>query len=141
MRMGNALWLFQALPEWYFSAAAHPLSAGLLSAVPALGTVLFAVGLALGFIAREPRLLFFLIPFALSQFFVATAGVLRGQLPGTSTMLPQLLFIAVQIVLVTYLIYCVAGARRAAVALAAFSLTYAFFASFIAAMSFSNVWL
>jgi hypothetical protein len=139
--MGNALWLFQALPEWYFSAVVHPLSAGLLSAVPALGTVLLAVGLALGLVARKSRLLLFLIPFALSQFFVAAAGVLRGQLPGTSSTLPQLLFITVQIVLVGYLIYCVAGARGAAVALAAFSLSYAFFASFIAAMSFSNVWL
>src|SRR5258708_3346028 len=139
--MKNALWLFQALPNWYFSAVVHPLSAGPLSAVPALGTVLLAVGLVLGLNGREPRLLLFLIPFAFSQSFVAVAGVLRGQLSGTSSTLPQLLFIAVPIVLVAYLIYYVAGERGAAVAWAASSLTYAFFSCFVAAMSFGNVWL
>jgi len=137
--MENALWLFQALPKWYFSTVMHPLSADALSAVPALGTVSLADGLTLGLIGREPRLFLFLIPFAFSQFFMAVAGVLRGELPGASSTLPQLFFIVVQIVLVAYLIYYVAGARGAAVVLAAFSLTYALFASFVAAMSFGNV--
>src|SRR5260370_26709542 len=94
--MKNALWLFQALPNWYFSAVVHPLSAGPLSAFPALGTVLLAVGLVLGLNGREPRLLLVLIPFAFSQSFVAGAGVLPGKLTGTPSTISQLLFIRVQ---------------------------------------------
>jgi hypothetical protein len=139
--MDNAIWLFQALPKWYFSTVVHPLSAGPLSALPALGVISLVVGLKLGLRGREPRLLLFFIPFAFSQIFVATAGALRGQLPGASSGLPLLLFIVAQVVLVAYLIYSLAGARRAAVALAAFSLTYALFADFVASMSFSNEWL
>ena len=139
--MNNAVWLFQALPIWYFSTIVHPLSAGPLTAVPALGIISLVVGLTLGLSGREPRLLLFLIPFAFSQLFVAIAGALRGCLAGASSGPPLLLFILVQVVLVGYLIYRLAGARGAAVALAAFSLTYALFADFVASMSFSNDWL
>jgi hypothetical protein len=109
--MNNAVWLFWALPIWYFSTIVHPLSAGPLSAVPALGVISLVVGLTLGLSGREPRLLLFLIPFAFSQLFVAIAGALRGQLPGASSGLPLLLFIVVQVVLVAYLIYRLEGAR------------------------------
>jgi hypothetical protein len=112
--MDNAIWLFQALPKWYFSTVVHPLSAGPLSALPVLGVISLVVGLKLGLSGRDPRLLLFFIPFAFSQLFVATSGALRGQLPGASSGLPLFLFIVVQVVLVAYLIYGLAGARGAA---------------------------
>lgn len=37
--MGNAIWLFFALPEWYFSTILQPFSAGPLTVIPALGIV------------------------------------------------------------------------------------------------------
>jgi hypothetical protein len=83
----------------------------------------------------------FLIPFAFSQMFVAIAGALRGHLRGPSNGPPLLLFIAVQVVLVAYLVYRLGGARKSAAALAAFSLTYALFAAFVAGMSLSDDWL
>jgi len=139
--MRNAIWLFLALPNWCFSTIVNPLSAGPLSAIPALGVISLVVGLILALSGREPRLFLFLIPFTLSQLFVAIAGALRGQLREESSLTPSLLFIVVQVVLVAYLIYYLAGARGAAVALAAFSLTYALFAGFVAGMSFSDNWL
>lgn len=142
-KMGNAVWLFWALPKWFFSTVMHPLDAGPLSTVPALGVIFLLAGLTLGLIGREPRLLLFLVPFAFSQIFVSIAGALRGQLRGASSELPLLLllFVAAEVVLVIYLIYYLAGARGAAAAFAVFSLTYALFAAFVASMSFSDTWL
>jgi len=139
--MGNAIWLFWALPKWFFSTFMHPLDAGLLSTVPALGIISLFVGLTLGLIGREPRLLLFFIPFTLSQLLVSIAGALRGQLPGASSGNPLLLFMLLHVVLVAYLIYFLVGARGAAAALAVFSLTYALFAALVASMSFSDNWL
>lgn len=139
--MNNAVWLFQALPVWYFSALEHPLRSGAFAVLPALGTISLVVGLILGLGAGERRLLLFLIPFAFSELHVAIAGALRGQLPAAANGPLLLVFIVAQVMLVAYLIYCLVGARRAAAALAAFSLTYAVFAGFVASMSFSDDWL
>jgi hypothetical protein len=139
--MNNAVWLLLAVPHWYFSTIGHPLSAGPLSAIAAVGSICFVIGVILGFIRREPQLLLFLIPFVLSELFVAIAGALRGQLKDVSSHFPEILFIVVQIILVAYLIYHVSRARLAAVALAVFSVTFALFATLVAAMALSDTWI
>lgn len=42
--MGNAIWLFFALPDWYFSSILAPFSAGVLSTIPAAGIICLLVG-------------------------------------------------------------------------------------------------
>ncbi len=139
--MTNAVWLLLALPLWYFVTLGDPLGAGPLSAVPVFGTICLVAGLILGLSERPRRLFLFLIPATASELFVATAGAMRGQLPGESSHPALLLFIGFQVVFSGYLIYGLKGARWAAVALALFSVSYALFAAFVAAMAFSDRWL
>jgi hypothetical protein len=86
-------------------------------------------------------MLFFVIPFVLSEFFVAGAGALRGQVHGSVASVTLLAFFALQVVVSGVLIYLSRGARASASALAVFSITYAAFGAFIAGMSFSDDWL
>ncbi len=139
--MGNAIWLILAVPQWYFSTVLQPTSGGMLTAVPAVGVLALAVGLMLAFTRRERRLFLFMIPFGASELFVATAGVLRGQLRGSSGELILLTFLALQLLLAGFLIFRSKRNRRAASAFAIFSVTYAAFAAFIAGMSFTDDWL
>lgn len=139
--MGNALWLFFAVPDWYFSSFANPLSAGPLSLIPALGTFCLLVGITIGVVQRRSRLLLWLIPFALSQALVTIAGALRGQVGGPAANTALLIFIATQFLVGTYLVYSLKGVRVPAVALAIFSITYAMHAAFVAGMALSDQWL
>lgn len=138
--MGNAVWLFLVLPQWYFKTILAPFSAGPLTAIPALGVVCFAIGIVLGIRARAPSLLFFALLALASQAYVALAGFLRGAFH-TSNDPVFFVFLVVQVVLAGYLIYRLKGARLPAVFLAIFTSSYAFFASFVAAMSFGDTWL
>ena len=139
--MNGALRLLLALPAWYFSSILWPFAAGPLSAIPAFGTLCLVLGLLLGLAKRDLRLGFFIIPVALSEVLVAVAGASIGRLPDAASQLPLLLFIAIQVVVAGYLIYRVEESRKAAFALAVFSVTYALFAAFVAGMAFSDVWL
>jgi hypothetical protein len=141
--MNNAAWLTLALPQWYFSAILDPLGAGPLSAIPAFGTVCLGIGVVLGFAAGGRSLLLFLIPAAITELFVAIAGVMRGLAPYDSHILSVVLclFVGLQVILAVYLIFALKGARLAGTALALFSITYAIFGAFIAGMSFTNDWL
>jgi hypothetical protein len=140
--LGNATWLFTALPDWFFSSILSPSQAGPLSLIPSAGIVCLVVGLALTIPARgRSRLLAVLIPVLLTQAFVALAGFMRGQLatgPATTVIYA---FFAVQLILAGILVYRAGGGRIAASFLALFSLSYAWFAGFIAGMSFTNQWL
>jgi len=146
-----AVWLPIALPLWYlvaFLALAAPLAAGPLPLVPAAGTLSLGVGLFLAKRERQPELLLFLAPFALSEVLVTVAGLMRGLVregQGSPALVQLvnaglLVFVAVQIVVCACLIYRL-RARSAAIALAIFSLTYAIFAAFVAGMAFSDSWL
>ncbi len=137
--MGGALWLLGALPQWYFSTILQPLAAGPLSLVPALGTVCLLLGSLLGLGRRDLKLGLFLIPVALSQLLVGTAGALIGRIPGDISNALLLLFLGVQVLLAGWLVYILEDSRKAALALSFFSVSYALFAAFIAGMAFSNV--
>jgi hypothetical protein len=71
--VGNALWLFFAVPKWYCSTIVSPFSAGALSAIPALGILSLAIGVVVGLAKREASLLAFLLPSAASQILVVLA--------------------------------------------------------------------
>jgi len=138
--MGNAVWLFIAQAEWYFPCILAPLSAGALTLIPTIGIVALAIGVVLGVRAQEPGLLFFgLLAFA-SHVYVAIAGFLRGTVhDGNSPIFYA--FLLVQIAVALFLVYRIRSARLSAMFLAIFTSSYAYFAAFIAAMSFSDTWL
>jgi hypothetical protein len=139
--MGNAEWLFLALPEWFFSALLSPLGAGPLSAIPAAGAVALIVGIVLGVLKREARLLSFAGPFVASQIFVAVSGLMRGRLMNDPAGQFVLAFLLVQLVGCCVLIYWIKGSRLAATSLTAFSVSYALFTAFVATMAFTDSWV
>jgi hypothetical protein len=141
--MGNAVWLFFAVPTWYFSEITSPFSAGLLTAIPALGTLSLAIGVVLGILKRKSGLLVFLLLPAASQIFVVVAGFMRGAFRSDSNQLGLLIwtFVLLQIAGAGYIVWRLKGARGSATALAFFTSSYALFAAFIATMAFSDDWL
>jgi len=83
--VGYAIWLFLAVPEWYFLTGLSPFltglspfSEGFLGAIPALGIPPLAVGVVVGFAKRQIGLLIFLLLPAASQILVVVAAFLRG---------------------------------------------------------------
>lgn len=139
--MNNAIWLLLATPGWYFSTILAPLSAGLFTAIPALGVLCLLAGVVLSVIRRRKGTLLFLIPFAASQAFVGLAGAMRGQFRTDESGFVLLAFVTGQLVLAVYLVWRLKGARVPAVLLALFSLSYALFAAFVAGMALTDNWL
>lgn len=147
--MADALWLLLALPLWYASSLMAPLAAGPLSLVPALGVACGVGGAVAGLVARRRGLLLFLIPFLLSEGFVALAGLLRGVGQGTGqeggfglgTRLALAAFGLAQLALLFWLARVNRLAPLALVLLAVFSLTYAAFGAFVGLMAFDDSWL
>jgi hypothetical protein len=78
--MGDAVWLFFALPNWYFSTIVTPFGAGTLTAIPTLGIVSLVAGVLWGAFKRRLGLLVFLALPAASQGLVVVAGFMRGSL-------------------------------------------------------------
>jgi len=140
--MGNAIWLFLAVPTWYFAAILTPFSEGELSAIPAFGVLCFIIGVVLGFSRRRKDLLVFLVLILVSQLLVVMAGLMRGSLrAGVTLDLLLLVFLLPQIAASAYLVWRLKGSRWPAAALAGFTSTYALFAAFVAEMAFRDVWL
>jgi hypothetical protein len=139
--MGNAIWLFFALPDWYFSSILAPFSAGVLSMIPAAGIVCLLVGGVWGAVKRRLGLLIFLLLPLLSQVLVAVAGYMRGEVDSDTSGVVLSVFFWSQAAIAAYFVFRLKGARLPAVLLSLFSLSYAVFASFVASMSFGDVWL
>jgi len=137
--MNDAIWLLLAVPEWYAESIADPLGAGPLTLIPACGLVCLAAGIVLAVRQRSRASLLFLIPLLLSEAFVAAAGALRGQVSSPTFIL--LAFLGVQFVLSAGLAVRLSGARAAGLLLGFFSLSYALFAAFVAAMAFTDSWV
>jgi len=137
--MGNAAWLFRVLPEWYFPTIFDPFGAGVLTVIPAAGTICLIIGLMLTAMRPSPRLWLFLLPFLWSEAFVGFAGWQRGQFPSAEWLI--LTFLGAQVALAIGLVVYSKRAWMPAIAFALFSLSYAFFASFVAGMSFADDWL
>lgn len=139
--MGNAIWLFFALPDWYFSSIASPFEAGALSEIPALGIVGLAVGIVWGLTKRRLDLLIFLWLPAATEALVVVAGFMRGSLSYKVSETIFWIFPVFQIAIAGYFVFRLAGARLPAAALAIFTSSYAWFGTFVAAMSFSDIWI
>jgi hypothetical protein len=139
--MNNATWLLMALPSWYLGAATNPFASGSLTLVPAIGLVSLVVGVMTGLLKRRRELVWFVLPFVLSEILVGVAGALRGQLTGNASTPLLLTFFGAQVAGSSYLIYRIKEARLSAVALGVFTVTYAAAAVLVAGMSFSDSWL
>lgn len=139
--MGNAIWLFFALPKWYFSTILAPFSVGPLTGIPALGIVALAIGAVWGSIMRRRGLLIFLVLPAASQVLVIVAGFMRGQLAAEVHEPILLAFLLLQTGVAGYFVFRLSGARLPATALAIFTLSYALFSAFVATMAFNDSWL
>jgi hypothetical protein len=137
--MGNALWLFFALPDWYFTTILMPFSAGPVTAIPASGIIALAAGLAFAIAGREPSILWGLVSVAASHLLVSVAGLFRGQLEDSGLVFLGFLF--AQLVGLVYMVFVSHESRRAGLCIAWFCGTYALFAAFIASMSFADSWL
>ena len=141
--MGDAIWLTLSLPVWYFSALRDGLrpDAFVLGAVVWPGVAGLLAGLVIGVRRRQAVLLWLLISPLLSQGLVAVAGVFRGQVQAPLLTGVLLSFLAIQLALLAFLNFRFRNMRASAAALSLFGLSYALFAYFVAAMSFSDTWL
>ena len=140
--MGNAIWLFLALPKWYFGSLLPPFGDPILTAIPASGGFALIVGALLSlFGERNLNLLWIVASVLVSQLYVAIAGFLRGQMPADSVSWPFWCFISVQLAIIALLVWRSHGNRIAASVLGWFGITYAFFAAFVSEMALYDVWL
>lgn len=141
--MGNAVWLFLATPVWYFSALGTLFEPGsrIFGLVTLAGLLGLLLGTVLGIKRRQARLLWFLLSPLLSQVYVAFAGLLRGALAQGPSTLAFWAFMALQLALLSFLLFRFRGARLPGAALSLFGISYGLFAAFVAAMSFTDTWL
>ncbi len=154
--MGYVVWLLFEVPKWYFSVVllspravlASPRSDGLLLisiVIPTIGIIGLIIGGVWGAVVRARGLLLFLMLPAASQILVAVAGLMKGQFrePSLYHLISVLLeiFVLLQIAGAGYLVFRSKGARLPATALAIFTSSYAIFASFVAAMAFTDLWV
>ena len=141
--MGNAIWLFLVTPVWYLSALATLLVPGdrIFGLVALVGLLGLFLGTVLGVKRRQAKLLWFLLSPLLSQVYVALAGLLRGALASDPATLAFWIFMALQLALLSFLLFRFRDARLPGAALSLFGISYALFAAFFAAMSFTDTWL
>lgn len=139
--MGDAVWLFFGLPQWFFSNLVDPFAVIPLSVVPFVGSLCLAAGLLLGYRKRARFLGWFALPCLASQALVAVAGFLRGGLDSSQSMKVLLPYLVVILVWSAVLVVKAKGARFAAVLLGGFTLSYAAYAAFVSGMSFADSWL
>jgi hypothetical protein len=139
--MSNAIWLSLSLPKWYFQTILTPFAVGPLTMIPAAGVVALAIAVVMSSVRRRRESLWFFATAAASQLLVAIAGLLRGKVEDEASNPLLLGFLLAQLVFCGWRIWRSDKARVEALLLSLFTLTYALFAAFIAAMSFSDTWL
>ena len=139
--MGDAVWLFFGLPQWFFWNLVDPFGVGPLSIVPFVGILCLVAGVILGVRKRATFLWRFGLPVLASHALVAVAGFLRGALDASHVQIVVLSFMVVILGWSLFLVYKAKGSRIAALLLAVFSLSYAAYASFVSVMSFTDNWM
>lgn len=95
----------------------------------------------MGAVKRRLGLLIFLLLPLSSQVLVAVAGFMCGDVDNDTSEIVLSAFFWSHVAIAAYFVFRLKGARLPAVLLGLFSLSYAVFASFVASMSFSDVWL
>lgn len=138
--MGSAAWLSIRLPLWYFKSVLHPFTAGVLTIVPAMGVWCLTVGTVFVITRKQWNFLFFLLSITFSHAYVALSGFLRGEFPQGSISL-ALIFLSLQITAIGFAAYKCIKDWATIPLIAAFCITYAVYAQFVAGMSLSDVWL
>jgi hypothetical protein len=142
--MGNAIWLFWMVPVDYFWTIASPFSNGGFNMIPALGVLSLAIGVVVGIVKREKRLLLFLLLPVASQILLVAAGFARGAFKhATSSDTPWIIwaFILLQFAAAAYLVWRLKGARAPAAGMAVFTSSYALEAAFVASMALADDWV
>jgi hypothetical protein len=142
LSVGNAIWLFKALPDWFFGIP-HSLQSALdpFTAICIIGETALVIGLMLMVWHRRWALLIFIFPVVVCHILVAAAGFMRGQASDEATRIILLAILAFQLSSIGYLIYLARGTRLAATCLGVFCVAYTLMASFIAAMAFTDSWV
>ena len=92
--VGDALWLFLALPQWYVEFALLGTELGLLTAIPAVGVIFLVAGVTFVCWKRDWHLLIFLSSIGFSQVYIAIAGLFRGMPPDGLTKALLYVFLA-----------------------------------------------
>ncbi len=129
---------FVALPYSYFSVLSSPFASGYLSVVPALGAVCLFFGVLIGLVQKNKSLFAFVILPLLSQGLVAVSFSMIGEGPESAFWF--WLFLGSQLLASIYLVYRLRSAIVAALLLAFFCLSYAYFAALLSSMAFSDTW-
>lgn len=139
--MNNALWLFFALPRWYFESFQISQDS-ILTAIPSSGIAALVLGAIISFWGRRNlNLLWIMASIATSQAYVAIAGLFRGQMSAGSNDWPFFCMAFTQLVILAVLLWRSRGNRIAAAFLSWFGITYALVAAFIGRMAFIDAWL
>lgn len=133
------LGMFVGLPYSYFSVLGNPFAAGFLSIIPAFGAVCLFFGVIIGLVQKNMLLFAFVILPLLSQGLVTVSFSMIGEGPESAFWI--WLFLGSQLLASIYLVYRLRSTIIAALLLAVFSLSYAYFAAFLSSMAFSDTWL
>ena len=117
------------------------MNSGVLSIIPFIGVVALLAGVVAAAAARSRWLLLFVCSPVLSECYVLIAGSMRGQVRGSASLIPFLVFSATQVLLSGFLIYRLKRSRFAACALGLFCVSYAFIAVIVGGMAFADDWI
>lgn len=101
--MDRALQALIALPNWFFSSVLRPFEAGWLTLIPAIGTLLCLAGVVAAMRSQNRQLIFFFVPFGLSELFVALAGFGYGTYADRDALTPVMIGFGVLAVAATIL--------------------------------------
>jgi hypothetical protein len=114
---------------------------GPLMFVATLGALCLIAGLV--FMVRRPsrKLGWFAVPVLASELLVAASGFAPGRLSHVATNWVLGIFFWGLVAASAWWVFRARGHRPAAVALAVFGMSYAFFASFLAYMGFTGDWI
>lgn len=135
------LWLLLEFNQGYFIAALPPFSLHLFSLNSVVGLISLLVGFVWGILRKKRGLLVFIAPILASQGLVVLSGYTRGVLqPGTAEPL-MFAFLLLQMGAAGFIVFKMKDARVPAAALALFTSSYAFHATFVATMAFTENWL
>lgn len=138
--MGDAIWLFYALPAWYFEAVLNPFAAGILTLIPAAGGLCLLLGIVIGIRRKKPCLFWFLSSLIVSQAFTALSGFYRGHF-SDNIFWPILAFAILQLLAIALSMRASITALVPALLITVFCISYALYAWFVTAMSLTDTWI
>jgi len=117
------------------------MNSGVLSIIPFIGVVALLAGVVASLATPKRLVLLFVLSPVLSECYVGIAGSMRGQVRGSASLIPFLVFSATQVLLSGFLIYRLKRSRFAACALGLFCVSYAFIAVIVGGMAFADDWI